>query len=346
MWDRRKWCQTLAISALGMGTRCQGFALAETRLKNVSQVDEKTQQAINRGLSLLAQSQNEDGSFGDDDYAKNVGVCSLAGLSFLASGSTPSSGRWGENIEATVTFILKQASPSGFMTVKEYQSRGPMYGHGFATLFLSEVYGMSSDRRVRQTLFNAINVIVETQNEQGGWRYQPRKDEADVSVTVCQLMALRAARNAGVFVPDETVSRAVDYLHQSQNVDGGFMYMNDERESAFPRSAAAIVALYNAGESGTSEIERGLDYLDNFLPRKIEGLLPSHFFYGHYYAVQAMWHAGGKRWDRWYPAIRDVLLPLQKESGAWRDLLSETYATAMACIILQVPNNLLPILQR
>ncbi|MCH2119971.1 MAG: terpene cyclase/mutase family protein [Pirellulaceae bacterium] len=346
MWDRRKWCQTLAISALGLGARCHGYALAATGPKNASQVDEKTQQAINRGLAFLAQSQNEDGSFGDDDYAKNVGVCSLAGLSFLASGSTPSSGRWGENIEATVAFILKQASPSGFMTVKEYQSRGPMYGHGFATLFLSEVYGMSSDRRVRQTLFNAIKVIVETQNEQGGWRYQPRKDEADVSVTVCQLMALRAARNAGVFVPDETVSRAVDYLHQSQNVDGGFMYMNEERESAFPRSAAAIVALYNAGESGTSEIERGLDYLDNFLPRKIEGLLPSHFFYGHYYAVQAMWHAGGKRWDRWYPAIRDVLLPLQKESGAWSDLLSETYATAMAGIILQVPNNLLPILQR
>ena len=138
---------------------------------------------------------------------------------------------------------------------------------------------MSSDRRVRQTLFNAIKVIVETQNEQGGWRYQPRKDEADVSVTVCQLMALRAARNAGVFVPDETVSRAVDYLHQSQNVDGGFMYMNEEREKPlFQEAAAAIVALYNAGESGTSEIERGLDYLDNFLPRKIEGLLPSHFF--------------------------------------------------------------------
>ncbi|MEC7498228.1 MAG: prenyltransferase, partial [Planctomycetota bacterium] len=68
--------------------------------------------------------------------------------------------------------------------------------------------------------------------------------------------------------------------------------------------------------------------------------------YSHYYAVLALWLGGVKRWDGCYREFREVLLPLQKVSGAWSDLLSETYATAMACIILQVPNNLLPILQR
>ena len=142
----------------------------------------------------------------------------------------------------------------------------------------------------------AVKLIVDTQNDEGGWRYQPRRDDADVSVTVSQLMALRAARNAGVFVPNETVERAVSYLHRAQNPDGGFLYMNEERESAFPRSAAAVVALYNAGESDTPQINKGLNYLDAFLPKRVEGLLPSHFFYAHYYASQAMWQSGDRDW--------------------------------------------------
>jgi hypothetical protein len=30
-----------------------------------------------------------------------------------------------------------------------------------------------------------------------------------------------------------------------------------------------------------------------------------HYFYGNYYAVQAMFLAGGDYWAKWYPAIRE-----------------------------------------
>ena len=232
MLDRRSWLKMTALLTGSLWGSGEAFGRLHTSQETLPVVDEATQQAINRGLAFLANQQNADGSLGDDDYARNVGVCSLAGLAFLASGSTPRGGKWSPQIKLLLRFILAQATPSGFLTVKEYQSRGPMYGHGFATLFLSEAYGMSDEKDLKTILNKAIKVIVDTQNDQGGWRYQPRKDDADVSVTVCQLMALRAARNAGVFVPDETVSRAVKYLNRSQNVDGGFMYMNEERESA------------------------------------------------------------------------------------------------------------------
>jgi len=29
----------------------------------------------------------------------------------------------------------------------------------------------------------------------------------------------------------------------------------------------------------------------------------NYYFYGHYYAVQAMWQSGENRFRRWYPAI-------------------------------------------
>jgi hypothetical protein len=75
-----------------------------------------------------------------------------------------------------------------------------------------------------------------------------------------------------------------------------------------------------------------------------------HYYYGHYYAVQAMWTAGGRYWREWYPAIRDELLnhpDRNRDEGSWYDRrICPHYCTAMACIILQVPNNYLPILQR
>lgn len=72
-----------------------------------------------------------------------------------------------------------------------------------------------------------------------------------------------------------------------------------------------------------------------------------HYFYGHYYAVQAMWIAGGDYWRRWYPAIRDELLASRTQAGFWQSgPMCSHYSTAMALIILQVPNNYLPILQR
>ena len=70
------------------------------------------------------------------------------------------------------------------------------------------------------------------------------------------------------------------------------------------------------------------------------------YFYGHYYAVQAMWTAGGTYWSEWFPAIRDELVGRQLPDGSWVDGIDPHYATAMACVILQIPNNYLPILQK
>src|SRR5581483_4785863 len=160
--------------------------------------------------------------------------------------------------------------------------------------------------------------------------------DADISVTICQVMALRAARNAGLHVPRDTIDRCIDYVKRSQNADGGFMYMLQGGDSAFPRSATGIVALYSAGIYEGPEISKGLDYLMRFVPRGDAFSRETHYFYGHYYAVQAMWHAGGKYWTQWFPAIRDELVARQHPDGSWMDSICMEYGTAMACIVLQI----------
>ena len=69
---------------------------------------------------------------------------------------------------------------------------------------------------------SAVQLIVNSQNKEGGWRYEPDGKEADISVTVCQIMALRAARNCGIAVPKPTVDQCVKYVLRSQKADGGF----------------------------------------------------------------------------------------------------------------------------
>ena len=326
--------------------------LAQNAQKNdpertaVKMITPVTDQAIGRGLDYLTARQNEDGTFGSGGYRSNVAISALAGMTFISSGSTPGRGPYGPHINRCVQYILKRTDDTGFIQARDDGTRGPMYGHGFATLFLAEVYGMSADPMVREKLSKAVNLIINTQNADGGWRYLPVRGDADISVTVCQVMALRAARNTGIFVPGKTIDTCIDYVKRSQNPDGGFMYRISGGPSAFSRSAAGVVALYSAGVYEGDEIKNGLDYLMQHLPNR--GLMrrESHYFYGHYYAVQAMWQAGGENWKKWYPAVRDELIELQGKDGSWVMHISPEYGTAMATLVLQLPNNQLPIFQR
>jgi len=306
----------------------------------------ETHRCISRGLRWLSARQNPDGAFGvGRGYGRNVGVVALAGMAFLSAGSTPGRGPYGVEVTRAADFILKACLPSGFINNVEGQSHGPMYGHGFATLFLAEIYGMCRRPDLRTKLERAVRMIVACQNNEGGWRYENVPKEADISVTVCQIMALRAARNSGIFVPKDTVDRCINYVRGCQNRDGGFRYRLKPRSSSqFARSAAGLVALYSAGVYDDPAITRGVQYLKARVPR---GFFEAHYWYGQYYAVQAMYQAGGEFWNTWYPAIRDQLTEDQLPDGSWTDMtFSSEYAAAMAMIILQLPNNHLPIFKR
>jgi hypothetical protein len=302
--------------------------------------------AVERGLHYLHQQQNDDGTFGRGAFADNVGVVSLCAMAFMADGNLPGRGRYGAEVEAALEYVLSQCSESGFIGAETVH--GPMYGHGFATLFLGEIYGMSpDDRRVRDALSRAVDVILSSQNAEGGWRYRPVPNDADISVTICQVMALRSARNAGVKVPASVIERAVKYVRDCRNPDGGFRYMRSPGPSGWPRTAAGVASLYYAGIYEDETIDAGLDYITrSALPGAVLAD-PVHYFYGHYYAVQAMYLAGGARWEIWWPAVRDQFISVQAADGSYRsDYAGGAYATAMSMLVLQMPKRYLPIFQR
>src|SRR5690606_26700963 len=103
--------------------------------------------------------------------------------------------------------------------------------------------------------------------------------------------------------------------------------------------------LYYAGVSEGEAVENGLKYLQRYTPgRSRSGI--NYYYYGHYYAVQAMFLAGGNHWAEWFPAIREEILGQQNPDGSWpgKEVAQHPeYGTAMALIILQMPNRYLPV---
>ncbi|MBL8763285.1 MAG: terpene cyclase/mutase family protein [Phycisphaerae bacterium] len=341
--------------AAGDGKRNLDGRPSGASAQNRALADEMTPElveSVSRALTYLAKQQNDDGSFGGGRYGKNVAVTALACLAFMGDGHLPGRGAYGPTVERGLEFVLRSSTETGLIAADA--SNGPMYGHGFATLFLGEVYGMlrgggetGRSDRVHEALVRACRLIERTQNEEGGWRYNPVPYDADSSVTICQIMALRSARNAGIEIPRQTIDRAVDYVRRCQNPDGGFKYQLESGASAWPRSAAGVASLFYAGIYQDDAIDRGLDYLLKNATPGSAGRSESHYFYGQYYTAQCMYLAGGQSWAAWWPAARAELLGRQLQDGSWLDPgVGQSYGTAMALIVLQMPKRYLPIFQK
>jgi len=322
---------------------------APEQAQEAGEISPELDRAIARGLEFLATQQNADGSFGDGTWGRGVAVTSLAALAYMADGHTPGRGRYGPIVERALAYVLDRSQQSGLLA--DDQAPSPMYGHGFATLFLGEVYGMAGadpalNTRLHETLVKAVRLIERSQNEEGGWRYNPVPNDADVSVTICQVMALRSARNAGIEVSKAVIDDAVEYVKVCQNADGGFRYQQRVGRSAWPRSAAGVATLFYAGQFRDEAIDRGIAYLLRDAMTEA-ARRRGYYYYGHYYAVQAMFLAGGEAWSTWWPSARDELLQGQTPQGAWPDRsVGTAYGTAMALIVLQMPKRYLPIYQK
>lgn len=352
----------------------------DNRLPLLAARDAAVDESVARGLRWLRDQQNRNGFWhglvgarSRDPYRPSasldaqiaagqghLGVTALCGMAFLAGGHLPDRGEHGHVVKRATNAVLSCIAENGVLT----SSGTRMYSHAFGTLFLAEVYGNESSEELKVGLERATNIIVDTQNNYGGWRYQAFSREADLSVTVCQLQALRAARNIGIGIPKQTIDRAVNYVVEHQIPSGahqGRYYYNihgrrrNRKSDHYSIQAAAATSLLSAGIYE----KRLLDDVIDFLSDEMEHVMRSephhyHFWYGNYYASQVFYHADGLLrkgcFQRYYDTMRRHLLADQLPDGNWHNPHEEgpgdAFATAIACIILQIPKQYLPIFQR
>jgi len=328
------------VVAIALVVRAPVVLAADTKVR-VAELTPRAEAAIERGLRYLATHQNPDGSWGER-YPAAITALSL--MAFMVKGHFPAKGPYGRQLDRALAWLLKRGKEGGGYFGGTRQG---MYEHGLATLALSEVWGMTNRDEVRDILKRAVTIILRSQNPEGGWRYQPQPVDADISVTVMEIVALASAQEAGIFVPAQTIRRAIAYVKRCQHpFEGGFGYKpgNTPKLSS---TAAGVLSLMMCGERKSKEVKKGLEYLRKV--RDSEFSSTQFYNYAHYYAVQAMYQAGEAYYQEWYPKIHDALLAKQREDGSWAGEGGESdhcYGTAMAILTLGVPYRFLPIYQR
>ena len=336
---------------------------------------EPMDEAIDRGLRYLRQTQQTDGGWpagagnnfppGGWDGGQRGGfsdpaVTALAVMAFLSAGHVPGEGRDGAAVERGIRFVMNTQQPNGVFA-SQFGGMTEMYYHGICTLMLAEAAGMADGRaadELRQRLEAAVKVILHAQRkgahrDNGGWRYQVNGWDADLSVTGWQLMALRAARNIGCDIPAARIRAAVEYIQRCHDpVTGGYRYTTASHVT-IPCTGTGVLALELCGKEyhrSPEALRAGAYILKNNLDPNT-----SHFFYGVYYTSQGMFQLGDNYWKSYRPRLHELLLRSNppRANGEWTghggfddNRFGPCYCTAMAILALTVEYRYLPIYQR
>ena len=349
------------VAALGL---CLAFGQGVRADALPKLVSRETDRSVRRGLEFLAAAQKNDcwsashGENGQEQAAHayvafHTGLC---GIALLQSGSTPHEGPYADHIMRATTFLMGIANEDGFLAVGDGAAR-PMYGHGMAMLFLSQVYGMLHDpkqqERLQGVLTRAVAFTVRYQSDNGGWFYSPSTTSDEGSVAISQIHALRACHNAGIPVPQKTVDRFIAYLEILEAPDGGLAYQ--PKLSSRPGSAVLGVSAAGAASfflAGATEHALARRLRAHVASRFGDGLgavdrVVGHVDYVRFCTSTALFLWDDPAWPDYYRDSCKTLLAKQQDNGSWvTPRMGAIYGTAMALYALQLPYRQLPILQQ
>ena len=323
-----------------------------------------TARAVAAALTWLANHQAADGSWslhdyteqctdktctGQSDISSDAGATALGLLPFLAAGQTHNSkGPYKERIRKGIEWLIQHQQPDGNLAKG---SASMMYGHGLATIALSEAYGLAGDKPVGMAAQKGVNFILFAQNiHDGGWRYNP-KDPGDTCVLGWQLTALKSAQMAGLNVGGSVFAGAGKYL-DSVAIRGGteYGYLPGVDSSRAMTAVGLLGRQYLGAKRDSPMLTGGVKYLMSHLP---DGKLPNIYYW--YYGTQVMHNMSGMEWDTWNCKIRDILVRSQirddtcangswdPAKDAWGKHGGRIMETSLAALTLEVYYRYLPI---
>ena len=339
-WTRRSWlAATLAAASL------RPLGAAET-------VDPRWDESVRGGLDWLASNQSSRGHWNTQVYP--TAMAALAGTAMIASGSTTTQGPYSREIAAAADYLISKSRSNGLIGDPQSDARYT-YGHGFAMLFLSQVLGEEGllDRReeIVDVLTAAVNFSGNAQTAAGGWGYVSAKEGNDFdegSTTITQVQGLRGCRNAGIPVSNKVIESAKEYIYGCKNPDGGISYSSRQKGTSRPAiTAAALAALYNAGDYDSEHVPEMWDYAKGEL-HDISDASRSfgHWHYTYLYYSQVVYRQGEEMWNPFRRQLYDRIVAAQRPDGFWEGQIHPVYVTACNLIILQLDRGYLPIYQR
>ncbi len=216
-----------------------------------------------------------------------------------------------------------------------------MYNHGFSTLALAEAYGYVHDDRIGPALQKAVDLILSSQsrNPNNAWRYSPESPDADTTVSGAQMVALFAARNAGIGVPEEPSARRSVSSPIARLRMAALVIRRPAARWSAHRHRRLVFSL--AKQQKSAAFRSAIGYLDSN-PAE-EG---SYHQYYLYYAAQAYFRVSPRAFDAWNAQNVKSLASSQLDDGSWTSGLGPTFSTAASLLSLALDYRLLPIYER
>jgi uncharacterized protein YfaS (alpha-2-macroglobulin family) len=298
-------------------------------------VAQEVDQMYLKGLKFLARTQAPAGNWPDQPRNTEPALTALAVISILAHGDDPNIGPYSKTVHQGLDFLLKNMdAKTGYI--------GPsMYNHGFSTLALAEAYGAVNDPRLGPALEKAVGLIVsaQAQNSRLAWRYSPESTDADTTVSGAQMVALLAARNAGIAVPERVIQNGLSFFRSCQTSDGGMGYQTASAPNS-TRTAIACVVFALAKEKSAPEFKTAFQFVKSTPP---DNQFPP---YSLYYLSQAYFHGSPELWQSWNRENIRALRATQTAEGGWGSQYGPTFGTAGSLLSLALNYRYLPIYER
>lgn len=312
------------------------------------------------GIRYLLKAQQPSGAWNDNQ--SGPGVTGMAMMVLLASGEDPNHGPYRDPIRRALKNIIDaQNAQTGFLGSGGGGGHDSMYQHGFGMLALAEAYGAVDDRGlgaarpIGAALELAVRAAVTSAkaNPYGAWRYGPDAKDADTSVSGAVMMGLLAARNAGIEVPDETISRAIQYFVSMTGPNGQVGYSGSPGGGSDAVTSIAVLVEAIARRKDLPQYKRSLAYLKDRSLGNVAAGMPGEGYpaYTRYYRAQALFQGDVETWERWNAGLVRDLKAIQGKDGSFSGFAGRggsggVVDTSLALLALAVNYKFLPVYER
>jgi hypothetical protein len=307
-----------------------------------------TESAVSVGLAWLARHQSPDGHWDASGFAPHcdcakkmnaglndfdTGVTGLALLAFLGAGWTPQNRstcvdtvtgqtvRYGEVVRNGLRWLIDQQDKDGAVGP---HLREMMYNHSIAALALSEAYGITNAVTYRAPAQKAIDFLQAAQNPYLAWRYTPRCNDNDTSVTGWCVMALKSAQISGLAVGQTSFEGAKAWLDRVTDANGQVGYdrlgsgevflpgVNDQWQHHQSMTAVGLLCrIFIDKKKGDPRMAKAASILTQDLPKwDANAAKPTIDYYYWYYGTLALFQFDGPTgasWRKWNTCMADTL---------------------------------------
>jgi len=311
---------------------------------------ERTRGPQDLSLKWLAEHQNADGSWGNQNKG---GLTGLALLAFLADGDTPSSKRYGTTVKKGLKWIIE-----GMKNDTIHDSHD--YGYAICTYALADAYSITGIYEIKEILEKCVDRIIKGQSPNGGFDYNYKhSDRNDISFGGWNIQALKSAYIAGIQHPDlekslENCAKGIKLLYKDKGDYEGIFAYTSGHGSSLSTTSVGTLCLYLLGDKN-KEFKGGYNTITSLGIENLQWKGNAWSLYEWYYATQVVFFEGGQNWKDWNRKFQTMLLKNQFKDGHWESpsnresggrhlsgINGKVYSTALCSLMLAVYYRNLP----